>query len=593
MILVYINDVKFNLDDISLNLISSHSHQFTAYLSNYYLLKEVNNLNQTLLQKISQKTLEEKRKRIEITKILDSINSAIFLIDRDTDIILKTNINALKILECDTDEIVNKKRTEFIYNSKEFNNWVNIYSKGNYETSFIAPNKIKLDIITSITEISIDNKIYLLESFIDITNVKITKNTLKRHTDLLVGLSDSTHSLLSIRNIESAIDSAISILGKATDSDRVLICKNFDNKEMSVKFEWLNRNISGIKNNPEFNKLRFNKPTVQSYYEQLENEIPVKIRLTDFNVPEANYLHTNGIKSLIAVPIKLDNEFWGVIGLNDCNTERDWSEIEEKILKAAASSIGGIIQKERYINELEKAKSKAEKSDKVKSDFLTQISHEIRTPLNTILNFSNLIEMEVDETINDDLRSYFDSVRSAGSRIVRTVDLILNMSEIQNGNYTPSVKDVDIFSSLQQIYYQLKPQAQLKRIDFYLKNFRENLVIKTDDYAFNQIFSNLIDNAIKFTEKGTVVVEFSEHQKFYNIEIKDTGIGISDEYIPHLFTPFSQEERGYTRRYEGNGLGLALVKQYCNYNKIHLSYSTKKDVGTTFVVSIPKISKDS
>jgi len=262
--------------------------------------------------------------------------------------------------------------------------------------------------------------------------------------------------------------------------------------------------------------------------------------------------------------------------------------LEERILKAAASSIGGIIQKERYIKELKFAKIKAEKSDKIKSDFLAQISHEIRTPLNTILNFSNIIEMEVEDFINDDLRSYFNSVRSAGARIVRTVDLILNMSEIQNGDYSPSKKEVNIFDIVQQIYYQLKPQAKLKNLDFQLKNFNQDLTVVTDDYAINQVFSNLIYNAIKFTEKGKVVVEYNQNENFHNIAIKDTGIGISKDYIPQLFTPFSQEEHGYTRRFEGNGLGLALVKQYCNYNNLHLSYTTKKNKGTTFIVSIPK-----
>lgn len=590
IILVYIDDIKFNLDNISLNLISSHSHQFTAYLNNYFLHKEIKNLNSTLSQKISIKTLEEKRKRIEITKILDSINSAVLIIDRDTDNIIKTNVTALKILECEADDILNKKRSDFIDNLHEQTNWIYNYSKGNFETTIVTPHKHKLEIITSLTEISIDGKIYLLESFIDITNVKITKNTLKRHTDLLIGLSDSTQSLLSIQNIEQAIDKAISILGKATDCDRVLVCKNnFETAEMSVNYEWLNKNISGLKNHKIYNKLNLNRPAVKNLFDQLKNEKSVKIKLTEFNERESKYFTTNSIKSLLAVPIKFDGEFWGVIGLNDCNSEREWSEIEEKILKAAASSIGGIIQKERYIRLLEKAKLEAEKSDKIKSDFLTQISHEIRTPLNTILNFSNLIEMEVKDNLDQELLTYFDSVRSAGARIVRTIDLILNMSEIQNGKYSPSTKKIDIYDTVQQIYHQLKPQAQLKKLDFRLSNFNRNIHIYSDDYALNQIFSNLIDNAIKFTEQGKVVVEFSEQENFYNIEVKDTGIGISEEYIPHLFTPFSQEERGYTRRYEGNGLGLALAKQYCNFNNIHLSYSTKKDLGTTFIVSIPKV----
>ena len=111
----------------------------------------------------------------------------------------------------------------------------------------------------------------------------------------------------------------------------------------------------------------------------------------------------------------------------------------------------------------------------------------------------------------------------------------------------------------------------------------EDTFLKADEYSVKQIFSNLIDNAIKFTNKGEINIRLfrNEHQSL-NVEVQDTGIGISRDYLPELFKPFTQEQQGYTRKYEGNGLGLALVKNYCQINNIDLAVKSKKGIGTEF-----------
>ncbi len=588
ILLVYINNTKFNLDDLSLNLISLQASQFASAIYSFELNNQVKYLNNSLGQKISQKTLHEKQKRFEISKILDSINSAIFIIDADTKEIIKCNIGALKILGCEKKDLINKTRQSFIVNSTEIDNWINLYSLGNFETCFLTPHNNKINIITSVSEIYYEGKLCLIENFIDVTNAKITKDTLKKHTNFLHGLTETTQSLFAVHNINVAINKAISILGTTINCDRVIVYQNDGNFNMSTAYEWLNSGVKTIKNNPKFNSLNFNKPIIINFYKQLENNNQIKLNFTEIQALNVEYLNINNVNSLLVSPIFADNEFWGVIALSYSDNFDPDNILESKILKTVAYSIGNLIVKEKYIKDLIKAKADAEKSDKIKSDFLTQISHEIRTPLNTILNYTSLIEVEFSDLITDELASYFASIKSAGLRIVRTVDLILNMSEIQNGQYTPSVTKVNLYNTIKSIYLQQKPLAELKKLDFNILGFPENLTINSDDYAISQIFSNLIDNALKFTEKGKVTIGYEDKEGFHNIYIKNTGVGISKEYIPHLFIPFTQEERGYTRRFEGNGLGLALVKQYCNYNNIHLSYKTKKNIGTTFIVSIPK-----
>ena len=110
-----------------------------------------------------------------------------------------------------------------------------------------------------------------------------------------------------------------------------------------------------------------------------------------------------------------------------------------------------------------------------------------------------------------------------------------------------------------------------------------------DNYAMEQVIANLIDNALKFTEEGGIEVQLSETVSEVVLQVKDTGIGISDEYLPKMFDHFSQEEQGTTRQFDGVGLGLSLVKRFCDLNRATVSVESKKGMGSTFTVVLQKI----
>ncbi len=231
------------------------------------------------------------------------------------------------------------------------------------------------------------------------------------------------------------------------------------------------------------------------------------------------------------------------------------------------------------------AKEAAEKSDLLKSDFLAQMSHEIRTPINVIQSFSGLIKDEVKHVISKELLNSFNIIDNASRRMIRTIDLILNMSQLQTDSYTLSKSEIDLYNDIfVQIYPELSRLAEEKDLKLNIKDPGEILKVNVDEYSVRQVFDNLIHNAIKYTHKGSVNIDLIKNSKNVIVEIKDTGIGISKEYLPHLFKPFTQEEHGYTRKYEGNGLGLALVKRYCELNNIEINVDSEKNEGTTFTL---------
>ncbi len=252
-------------------------------------------------------------------------------------------------------------------------------------------------------------------------------------------------------------------------------------------------------------------------------------------------------------------------------------------------TVEDISDKKKTEEALIEAKEHAEQSDNLKSEFLAQMSHEIRTPLNVILSFTGLMKDELQDKVDDEMKNAFDVIDEEGKRIMRTVELILNMSELQTGSYEYRSKQFDLFKEvLQKAHKGFRVIADKKKILFGLYNNCGDAVIKADEYSVNQIFNHLIDNAFKYTQKGKVdIVLGRDPSNNIYVDIIDTGIGIADEFLPNLFLPFTREEKGYTRNYEGNGLGLALVKKYCDLNGAEIKVTSAKGKGTTFRLMFP------
>ncbi len=285
-----------------------------------------------------------------------------------------------------------------------------------------------------------------------------------------------------------------------------------------------------------------------------------------------------------------------VIKLLTKDNELRWLRVSAKPIISGnpTSSIRGVMTDvtELHYKELDliRAKEKAEESNKLKTEFLAQMSHEIRTPLNIMLSYSEVLKEEFDLENDPDKKEIYDIITFSGKRLVRTVDSILNMSELQVGAYEATYISFDIYKGiLLPLYKEYQLNADEKNLTFILNKYTDNTIINIDEYSVSQIFSNLIDNAIKYTLKGSIEIVIKRNtENLLYVEVRDTGIGIAEEFLPHLFEPFRQEEQGYTRKFEGNGLGLAIVKKYCEINSAKIEVESKKNTGTTFRVTFMK-----
>lgn len=235
-------------------------------------------------------------------------------------------------------------------------------------------------------------------------------------------------------------------------------------------------------------------------------------------------------------------------------------------------------------------KSQKENSDKLKSDFLSQISHEIRTPVNSILAFSSLIQHELDDNLTKDLKTSFGIIESGGRRLVRTIDLIMNMSELNSESYQPIYRQFNLEDEIiLPVVNEFKSLAIAKSLELeYSSGANGAKFVKADMHSVTQVIIQILDNAVKFTDSGSINICLSNKNNSLCVDVSDTGIGISEDYIPYLFEPFQQEENGYTRRYEGNGLGLAISKKFAEINSIKIDVKSKKNKGSTFSIIFPQ-----
>ena len=248
-----------------------------------------------------------------------------------------------------------------------------------------------------------------------------------------------------------------------------------------------------------------------------------------------------------------------------------------------------ITQRKIYEKQLIAAKETAEKSDRLKSEFLAQMSHEIRTPLNNILTYTSLLEEEIEGDLPKGLERTFYVISSSAQRLIRTIDLILNLAKIQTGNFEYESERIDLDDDvLFDIILEFNNRAKDKNIELVYECKAENKFITGDPNTVGQIFVNLIDNAIKYSKDGEVRVTLHNTDGKVCVDVKDTGIGISKTFLPKLFEPFTQEDSSSTRIYEGTGLGLTLVKNYVEINKAEIEVESKKGKGTTFTVKFNK-----
>jgi signal transduction histidine kinase len=249
--------------------------------------------------------------------------------------------------------------------------------------------------------------------------------------------------------------------------------------------------------------------------------------------------------------------------------------------------IGDIIVKNaEQRRDMVRLKEKAEESDRLKTVFLANMSHEIRTPINGIIGFAELLCNEGDVSNRQDFKQI---IKSCAHDLIHIMDDLIELSKIDAGvlRLTPHHFSLTgTLTELESLYIHLI-DAKAKAIRLIVQKPEQEIVLFADGYRIKQMLSILLDNAVKFTDKGHIELTFKLTQNSIVFKVKDTGIGIRKEKRDVIFERFRQSEERLTRQHGGNGLGLAIFKRLADMMKASVTLSSESGKGTTFKISIP------
>ena len=243
--------------------------------------------------------------------------------------------------------------------------------------------------------------------------------------------------------------------------------------------------------------------------------------------------------------------------------------------------------------ELLLAKEQAIESDKLKSAFLANMSHEIRTPMNSILGFAEILKES--NLSGDQHQEYLQIIEKSGERMLNVINDIINISKIESGQMTCSVSETNINEQLEFVYSFFEPEAKQKGISFSCKTnlIFEDAIIKTDREKLYAILINLVKNAIKYTDTGSiefgcVLTDSADHRAELEFYVKDTGVGIVKDRQEAIFERFIQADIADKKARQGAGLGLSISKAYVEMLGGKIRVESEIGKGSTFRFSIPK-----
>jgi two-component system, sensor histidine kinase and response regulator len=342
---------------------------------------------------------------------------------------------------------------------------------------------------------------------------------------------------------------------------------------------------------PDILLLDLNLPFVNGFevMEQLNdnirdnnNYLPILILTADVSQESKQKALTSGASDFLTIPFDLIE---ADIRINNLLKSRylyqqleNQNQLLEEMVKERTKEL------ENKNTELIAAKEKAEVMTNLKSNFLANMSHELRTPLVGINGFADFLRQEL---VNPELKFMAENIYISGSRLSETLNLILDLSLLESGKMVFKFQMINIVSVTEEIISLFKEAALKKNLSLVSSFNQPALFINADERGVRSIITNLINNAIKYTKEGGITINISLKDSFVELKVKDSGIGIAEEYHKAIFEEFRQVSVGFSRNFEGTGLGLNITKKLVEKFGGAISVDSELGKGSTFIVTLP------
>lgn len=383
------------------------------------------------------------------------------------------------------------------------------------------------------------------------------------------------------------IDDSLRQIGEYTEVDRCYIVRyDLEQGLMTNSHEWCSPEVTPLIQDRQ----NMSSALIGDWMEQhLLGETVSVSNLSEFGSesPVHTFIASDKVKSIITIPMISQKNCLGFVGFETVSANKKWSESDISSLKIFTGMLANLQEKITIEKSLVEASIKAEASNRLKTAFMNNISHEIRTPLNGIIGFGEIIANE--QLSLDEKNRFLTVVQESSERLINTIDDYLDISMIVTGNQEVDKKHFNLPQLIDGVVREFKDSCNFKNLDISAEvpaNLRQTTIYSDRDLV-HKILSHLVGNAIKFTEKGNILLGLKVEDERLTMFVKDSGIGISESAQKFIFDSFMQEDFSSTRLYEGSGLGLAIVKGIVTLLGGEITLLSHKGHGSIFNIILP------
>jgi PAS domain S-box-containing protein len=292
-------------------------------------------------------------------------------------------------------------------------------------------------------------------------------------------------------------------------------------------------------------------------------------------------------RSEMAIPMIIGDDLIGVIDIQSAEINR-FNEDDIRIHSALADQVAVAVRNAQAFERERKTIVRLKEVDRLKQEFLANMSHELRTPLNSIIGYSEVLLDGVDGDLTEDAVEDVEAIYGSGKHLLNIINEILDLAKIDAGQMRLSTQEKDIKEILQHIVTSSLVLVKDKPVDILLEEVTPVSTVHIDPVRINQIMLNLVGNAIKFTEEGSITVRYGmTDDDMVRVEVTDTGSGMPQDQLELIFERFRQVDGSSTRRAGGTGLGLTITKQFVEMHGGEIGVESEVDYGTTFWFVLP------
>ena len=295
-----------------------------------------------------------------------------------------------------------------------------------------------------------------------------------------------------------------------------------------------------------------------------------------------------GAQSAVAVPLAARGEVYGVIALGT-RAQRHFQPAEVRLIESIGAEIGMGVQKSRLLEETRRQAEKLKEASKLQADFSAMIAHDLRSPLYTIIGVAEMMKDEIFGTLNEEQKNWLDRVRNNATGLVNLVSDFLDVSKLESGRIEISRTAISITDLVHNTVQNFGPLAKSKNIALSWEAHAPLLSIRADARRLDQVLTNLVSNAVKFTgQGGTIQIRVRpDNNEGVRVEIQDSGVGISRAEIADLFQKYRQVKSLTVPAQKGTGLGLVICKMIVEAHGGKIWVDSEEGKGATFTFTLP------